>query len=206
MAFPGPGVTLSGRILEVTRDGARRPISVRQVAVEVDVSDVADPNRGGFVPVDADGRYRVTGVLDGRFVKITGVDTIGRPSSFRFCATNTTMRGDTELDVPLFLPGAAVPTPTLSGQVFRIIDGKPAPVAGADVYYRSRGHGSDVWEYTNADGRYSLCGIPPMPGTLSMYCGNDTQVVNQAVDIRANHTIDIDATKFYECLALLPPK
>ena len=86
-----------------------------------------------------------------------------------------------------------------------MVDGKPTPVSGADVYYRSRGYGSDVIEYTDADGRYSMCGIPPMPGTLSMYCGNDEQVFNQAVDIRANHVIDIDATKFYECLAL-PPK
>ena len=59
-------------------------------------------------------------------------------------------------------------------------------------------------EYTDVDGRYSMCGIPPMPGTLSMYCGNDIQVVNQAVDIRANHVIDIDVTKFYECLAIAP--
>jgi hypothetical protein len=51
-----------------------------------------------------------------------------------------------------------------------------------------------------------MCGIPPMPGTLSMYCGNDTQVVNQAVDIRANHIIDIDVTEFYECLSLVPSR
>jgi hypothetical protein len=169
----------------------------------VDVSDVRDPNRGGWVPVDADGRYRVTGVLDGRFVKITAVDTLVR-SSYRLCGTNTTTRGDTELDVPLYLPGATVPTPTLSGQVFRMVDGKPVPVAGADVYYQSRGYGSDVIEYTDADGRYSMCGIPPIPGTLSMYCGNDTRVVNQAVDIGANRVIDIDATTFYECLSLPP--
>ena len=139
LVLPGPGVTLSGRILEVARDGTRRPISARQVHVEVDVSDVRDPNRGGWVPVDADGRYRVTGVLDGRFVKITGVDTTGRPPSYRFCGTNTTTRGDTELDVPLFLPGAVVPTPTLTGQVFRMVDGKPTPVGGADVYYPLEG-------------------------------------------------------------------
>lgn len=202
LALPGPGVTLSGRILEVARDGTRRPIGARQLHVEVDVSDVRDPNRGGWAPVEADGRYRVTGVLDGRFVKIAGVD-IGRPSSYRFCATNTTIRGDTELDVSLFLPGAVVPTPILSGQVFRMIDGKPTPVRGVDMYYRSRGYGSDVIEYTDADGRYSMCGIPPMPGTLSMYCGNDVQAVNQAVDIRADQVIDIDVTTFYECLAIV---
>ena len=206
LALPGPGVTLTGRILEVARDGTRSPVSARQVAIEVDVSNVRDPNRGGWVAVDADGRYRVTGVLDGRFVKITGVDTTGPSTSYRLCATNTTTRGDTELDVPLFLPGADVPTPTLSGQVFRIVDGKPVPVPGADVYYRSRGYGSDVWQYTDADGRYSLCGIPRMPGTLIMSCGNDTQVVNQAVDIRADHVIDIDTTKFYDCLSLSPTR
>ena len=205
VVLPGPGVTLSGRILEVAPDGTRRPISARQVHVEVDVSEVTDPNRGGWVPVGADGRYRLSGVLDGRFVKITSVDTSGLRSRYRFCGTNTTTRGDTELDVPLFLPGAAVPAPTLSGQVFTMIDGNPVPLAGADVYYVSRGYGSDVWEYTDSEGRYSLCGIPALPGTLSMFCGNDIQVYNQTVDIRANHVIDIDATTFYTCLALVRP-
>jgi hypothetical protein len=176
------------------------------VSVEVDVSDVVDPNRAGWAPVDADGRYRLPGVLDGRFVKITGVDTSDLAQSYRFCGTNTTTHGDTVLDVLLYLPGAVLPTPILSGQVFRTIEGKRVPVPGADLYYRSRGYGPDVIDYTDSNGHYSLCGIPRMPGTLSMYCGNDIQVVNQPVDIRANHEIDIDATNFYECLALWPPK
>jgi hypothetical protein len=202
---PGPSVTLSGRVLEVAPDGTRRPISARQLSVEVDGADATDPRRGGWVPVGANGRYSLSGVPDGRFVKIAGVDTTGRPPHYRFCATNTTTHGDTELDVPLFLPGAAVPTPTLSGQVFAMIHGKPVPLAGVDVYYASRGYGPDVVDSTDSDGRYSLCGIPPIPGTLYMICSNDVTPYSRAVDVRANHVIDIDATTFYECLAWPPP-
>jgi len=160
------------------------------------------------VQVGSDGRYRVEGIPDGTFVKITGGDTVnvytaGVPQG-RFCGTNTFMRGDTELDVSLFLPGAAVPTPTLSGQIFTVVDGVRKPLVGADVYYNSRAFGPDVSGYTNAAGQYNLCGIPPMPGTLSMFCGNDILIYQQAIDIRENHVLDIDATEFYSCLALPP--
>src|SRR5262245_19954603 len=52
LALPGPGVTLSGRVLEVLPDGTRRPIRVLKVHVEVDVASVLDPQRGGWAPVD----------------------------------------------------------------------------------------------------------------------------------------------------------
>jgi hypothetical protein len=199
-ALPGPGITLSGRILEVLADGTRRPIRARQVAVEVEVQDVRDPQRGGWVPVGTDGGYRLSGVPENRFVKISSVDTAGLTARYRFCGTNKITSGDTTLDVPLFLPGATLPTPTLSGQVFTVIDGKPMPVAGADVYYQSRAYGPDVWGYTDRDGRYSLCGIPPMPGKLYMVCGNDVTAYSQVVDVRADTVIDIDATTFRKCL------
>jgi hypothetical protein len=202
-ALPGPGVALSGTILEVSPDGTRRPISASQVLVQVDVAAVTDPNRGGWVPVGTDGRYQVSGVLDGRFVKITGVDT-GGPLRHRFCGTNTITRGDTQLDVLLFLPGAGLPTPTLSGQVFTVVDGKRTPLAHAEVYYKSRGYGSDVADSTDTDGRFSLCGIPRIPGTLLMICGNDETAYSEAVNIQANTVIDIDATRFISCLSLPP--
>jgi hypothetical protein len=199
-------VTLSGRILEVLPDGTRRPVRARQVHVDVDVADATDPQRVGWVPVGTDGSYRVTGVLDGRFVKITGVDTTGLRPSYRLCGTHTTTSGDTVLDVPLFLPGAPVPTPTLSGLVFTVVDGNQVPLAGVDVYYQSRGWGPDVSGYTDHNGQYSLCGIPLMPGTLYMVCGNGETVYSRPVDVRANHVIDIDATKFHTCLGFVQPR
>src|SRR5687767_12622085 len=87
-------VTLSGQIMEVTADGTRRPIGARQLSVEVEVDTPLDPQRGGRVPVGADGRYRLSNVPDGRFVKINHVD-LGRVTEHRFCATNTVIRGDT---------------------------------------------------------------------------------------------------------------
>ncbi len=200
IVLPGPGITLSGGIFEVLPDGTRRPTSARTVDVEVDVGNPSDPQHGGSAPVGADGRYRVSGVPDGRFVKISSVDTTPANLRYRFCATNTITRGDTELDIALFLPGAAVPTPTLSGQVSAAIDGKQVPVAGADIYFRSRANGPDVHERTDSDGRYSLCGIPPIPGVLYMICGNDADAYRRSVDIQVDTVIDIDATSFYRCL------
>jgi len=194
-----PGVTLSGRIFEVFPDGTRHPIRARQVHVAAEVDHVLDPQRGGWAPVDADGRYRLSGLPDSRFVKVTAVD-VEDPLRYRFCATNTVTHGDTELDVPLFLTGAAVPAPTLSGQVFAEVDGKRVPVTRAQVYFRSRGYGPDVYEVTDSNGQYSLCGIPPIPGWLYMYCGNDIVPYDQPVDVRTNLTVDIDATAFYRCL------
>jgi len=199
VALPGPGVALSGRILEVLPDGTRRPwTSARQVYVDV------DGLRTVTVPVGADGNYRLTGVPDQRFVKIEGVWPVSWPVPQRFCGTSAITHGDTELDVPLFLSGAIVPTPTLSGQVFTVIDGKRVPVARADVYYQSRADGPDVSQYTDGEGLYSLCGIPPLPGRLYMICGNGVDAYRQAVDIRENAVIDIDATLFSTCLELVP--
>jgi hypothetical protein len=201
--LPGPGVTLSGRVHEVRPDGSRTPIAARQVAIEVEVSDVRDPNRGGWVPVSADGRYRVEGVLDGRFVKVVGVDTSPSPRRYKLCAANTMMRGDTQFDIAVFQEGAPLPGPTLSGRIVAMIDEKLVPVAGADIYFTSlRGYGSDVWQFTDRDGRFNLCGIPPIPGEVRIFCGNDILIYRQAVDIRTDTVIDIDATSFYRCLGL----
>ena len=200
VSLPGPGITLSGRILEVSADGTRRPISATKVAVEVEVNNPTDPERGGWIPVGTDGVYRLPGVPDNRFVKITSVDTTGRAAHYQLCGTNAVTSGDTTLDVPLFLPGAPLPTPTLSGQVFMVIDGKPMPLAGVDVYYRSRAYGPDVWSYTDSNGRYSLCGVPQIPGILYLVCGNDVEPYSKEVNVQADASIDIDATTFHSCL------
>jgi hypothetical protein len=197
-SLPGPGITLSGRIFEVSADGTRRPISARQVDVEVDVDGPTDPKRGGWVPVGTDGGYRLSGVPDNRFVKIAEVETTGTARD-RFCATNTITRGDTELDIALFQPGAVLPTPTISGRITAMIDDKLMPIAGAIIYFQSRAFAPDVWAVADSDGRYSLCGIPPIPGQLYMICANDIDAYRRAVDIRADAVIDIDATRVYKC-------
>ena len=152
-----------------------------------------------WAPVGADGRYRLSGLPDGRFVKVTTV-TVDYSPRYRLCATNTVTRGDTELDVLLFLEGAAVPGPTLSGQIFATVEGRRVPITGATVYFASRAYGPDVYDGTDSNGQYSLCGIPPIPGLLYMVCGNDIVPYRQPMDVRTNLTIDIDATAFYTCL------
>jgi hypothetical protein len=193
------GVTLSGGIFEVSADGTRRAIAARQVEIEVESAF------RGWVPVGTDGRYRLSGLPDNRFVKVIQVDssTTSNRNQYEFCATNTTIRGDTNLDVPLFLTGASLPHPTLSGQVFRVVDGQRVPVARADVYFRSRGSGPDVWTFTGADGRYSLCGLPLSSGLVYMFCGNDAWAYDKAVVVQEDVVLDIDATEFHRCLTFV---
>jgi hypothetical protein len=194
------GITLSGNILEVLPDGTRRPISARNVSVEVEVASPRDPQRGGSIPVAADGSYRLSGVPDGRFVKITGVDA-GTSSGHRFCGSHTITHGDTKLDIPLFLPGASLPGPTLSGQVFTLVNGTRVPLVGTDVYYQSRAYGPDVSQSTDDDGRYNLCGIPQIAGSLYLVCANEALASSQPVDTSSGSAvIDIDATQFSACL------
>jgi hypothetical protein len=157
-APPPTPVTLFGTIFELAPDGTRRPLAARQVSIEVEVPTATDPRRGGWVPVGADGRYRLSGVPDGHFVKIEGVDLTGirDQNRYRKCATNTIIRGDTQLDVELLLPGTPAPGPTLSGQVYTMDGASRVPLARATMYYRSRGFGPDTWAVTDEAGRYSL--------------------------------------------------
>lgn len=193
----GSGFTLSGGIFEVAPDGSRRPLSARNVLVDVQ-------GKGSeWLPVDAHNRYHLANVPSGRFVRITSVGTFG-PTRRRLCGTNTTMHGDTQLDAALYLAGAPLPKPTLTGQIFATIDGARVPLSGADVYFRSTALSPDVYDYTDANGQYTLCGIPQLPGELYMICGNDALAHKQPVDIQSDAVIDIDATTFHECLLLVP--
>ncbi len=74
------------------------------------------------------------------------------------------------------------------------------PLADAVVYFKTKGFGPDAVEITDNDGRYSMCGIPPLPGTLYMVCGNDVTPYAEAVEVRSNQVVDIDATTFATCL------
>jgi hypothetical protein len=186
-------------VFEVLTEGTRRPIRAQTLRVEIDLDSPLDPQRHGVAVVDAQSRYGLR-VPDGRFIKVTSVDTL-TPGRWRFCATNTIMRGDTVLDVNLYAPEAPVPGPILSGQVFAVISGVRTPVISKEVYFKSRGFAPDVAEITDGDGRYSFCGIPSIPGELYMVCGNDVSAdLGGPVEVRTDTVIDIDATEFYTCL------
>ena len=76
------------------------------------------------------------------------------------------------------------------------------PLAGATMYYRTRAFGPDTWAVTDEAGQYSLCGIPPMPAMVYTICGNDATAFQQAVDVRADTVLDIDATAWHKCLGI----
>jgi hypothetical protein len=168
------------------------------VSIEAEVSSVSDPQRGGWVPVDAEGRYRRPGLPDGRFVKISSV--VFWPPEARLCATTTITRGDTELDVNVYRTGAPLPPLIVSGQVFRMEAGRRVPVVGAELYFSTRAYGPDVVAGTDSNGVYTLCGLQSVPGRLGMFCGNDIQAYGREFIAQPNQVIDIDATSFYQCL------
>ena len=145
---PLPSITLSGGVFEVLPNGTRRRIEGGRCPSRSRSTPCTIPNVAGGCQLARTAVIACQNVPDGRFVKITSVATENLTENrrrYQFCATNTTTRGDTELDVELFLSGAPVPLPTLSGQVYRMIDGQRVPVAGADVYFASRGIPPTRW-------------------------------------------------------------
>ena len=140
-----------------------------------------------------------TAVVKVESVDLTGVTGMNR---YRQCATNTIIRGDTQLDVELLLPGTPAPGPTLSGQVYTMGGAGRVPLARATcTINRSDSAQTRGQPLTKRDG--SLCGIPSMPGRVYMVCGNDATAFEKAVDVRADTVLDVDATAWHQCLGVL---
>jgi hypothetical protein len=74
------------------------------------------------------------------------------------------------------------------------------PVSGQRIYYQTSGYVHDLSVVTDANGRYSFCGLPPERATLQLFCTNDNSVGNVTVIPRGDMTVDIDATSFKGCL------
>ena len=193
---PSPPLTftLSGAVYGTLLDGVREPVANVHVIREIDGTG----HSGGWV-TDADGHYAIPGLRHGSRVAVTAMaGAWSQP-----CAAVATIVGDTTLDVDL-VSGRALRTPvrespSLSGVVFKIgADGVRRPSPGRYLSFKARCGGLVLaYTYSDAEGRYSMCRLPPGPGCVDVNTavsdteyGPDRQV---RVDVQGDMVLDLDA-------------
>ena len=144
-AFPGapsattirPGANLTGRVV----DNNGNPVAKVSIGARTQ-----DYSSGGSAITAADGSYRITGLASGMYTISARVSDKKLVTSG--IANQTAQEGQTE-KVPdvIMIPGAII-----TGQVVNQKTGKP--VIGVSI------NGANVYDSTDADGRYSLR-VPP---------------------------------------------
>jgi hypothetical protein len=191
--MPVTGPTLSGTVYEVTPQGLRA-VSFGNVWYSVDGGNV---NIANF---DTNGRYTISALPTGSRITLTAHS----PSLQQTCAVYTVFEGgDTVQDITLVRSGthdAMCEGPTLSGVVFRIVDGVTRPMKDQPVRFKSAGHarrnGWDVYTTTNGEGRFEFAGLARGPGTLLAGDCSDA-MDSQLIEIRGNtNVVDFDLTAF----------
>jgi hypothetical protein len=164
-----PGFSFTGTVVEVT-SGGRQPITGVTVGVRDTVSTgITYLSKGASV--DANGRFRILGIREGRAAVSAFKDGYVQP-----CAVTLTMTGDTERDIEL-VPASAVEQATISrlgdygsailtGVVTGVAPGGRKAVAGASVGIEIDMDFSNATTRTDGSGRYILCGIAPEVAVL----------------------------------------
>ena len=191
--IPVTGPTLSGHVYEVTSEG-RRAVSFGQVWYFV------DGVRGKSVNLDTGGRYTISALPSGSRIRLTA----DSPSLQQTCPVYTVFQAaDSIQDIKLVRWGTLDATcegPTLSGVVFRIVEGEKRPLKDQRVGFYSADQAGwfDVYATTNADGRFAFAGLSPGPGTL--LAGDCSDAMDRKpIEIRGNATVvDVDLTAFIQ--------
>ena len=153
----------------------------------------------GHVNVDATGRYTIANLSNGRFVRVTAHPSAESGLMQQRCPTSATIAGDTSLDIELSRhESRATPdgSPILSGVVFETtVDGRH-PIEYMSVIYTIGGRGlHDVYTFTDANGRYEFCRIPPGRGAIASGDCNDA-METIPIDVHGDTVFDIDLTRF----------
>jgi hypothetical protein len=149
---------------------------------------------------DADGRYAIENLVWGSRVD---VQVFSGPW-FQPRAAVATMTNDVTLDIEVARrvpPRVSMTTsPTVAGMVFTTgPNGERRPSAGEQVYFMSQCRGLVLARtYSDADGRYALCRLPPGPGcvTLSLQTGPaEWDFVERRTDVvvQGDLVVDLDA-------------
>ncbi len=191
--IPVTGPTLSGSVYEVTPQGLRA-VSFGYVLYSVDYGWVNKVN------LDTIGRYTISALPTGSRIKLTAHS----PSLQQTCAVYTVFEGgDTVQDIKLVRSGthdAMCEGPTLSGVVFRIVEGVKRPMKDQLVWFRSAGHrgGWDVYATTNAEGRFEFAGLSRGAGSLLAGDCSDS-MESKPIEILGNtNVVDFDLTAFIQ--------
>jgi hypothetical protein len=192
---PDTGPTLSGSVYEVTSEGLRT-VSFAIVWYSVDGGNV------NIVNFDTNGRYTISALPTGSRITLTAHS----PSLQQTCAVYTVFEGgDTVQDIKLVRSGthdAMCEGPTLSGVVFRIVDGVKRPMKDQPVRFKSAGHprrnGWDVYATTNAEGRFEFAGLSRGAGSLLAGDCSDA-MESKPIEILGNtNVVDFDLTAFVQ--------
>jgi hypothetical protein len=147
----------------------------------------------GMAPAitDVDGRYRFSNVPNGQ-VFLFG----GAPHAYQPCAAIATVSGansekDIEiLDSAVTRPLTAADSPILSGTVYRSTNAGRQPVAGAAIEFEYPA-AIVAQTITDAQGRYSLCGLPMGRGGLNVWL-DGLPVGGSVVNISGDQVLDFD--------------
>jgi hypothetical protein len=147
----------------------------------------------GMAPAitDADGRYRFSNVPNGQ-VFLFG----GAPHAYQPCVAIATVSGangekDIELlDSAVTRPLTAADSPILSGIVYRYTNAGRQPVAGAAIEFEYPA-AIVAQTITDAQGRYSLCGLPMGRGGLNVWL-DGLPVGGSIVNISGDQVLDFE--------------
>ena len=192
--IPVTGPTLSGSVYEVTPQGLRA-MSIGRVSYFVDGFI-----RDGSVNIDPSGRYTIPALPTGSRVRLTAFSLDLQQT----CAVYTVVEGgDTVQDIKLVRLGTHDVTcegPTLSGVVFRIVEGEMRPLKAQRVrfYSANRGAWPDVYATTNTEGRFEFAGLSR--GAGSLLAGDCSDAMDsKPIEIRGNtNVVDFDLTAFVQ--------
>ena len=190
---PVTGPTLSGSVYEVTPQGLRA-VSFGNVWYSV------DGGRIKIVNLDTSGRYTISALPTGSRIRLTA----NAPGLQQTCAVYTVFKAaDTVQDITLVRSGthdARCEGPTLSGVVFRIVEGVRRPMKDQRVgfYSADQSGGWDAYATTNAEGRFEFAGLSRGPGSL--LAGDCSDAMDaKPVEIRDNTNVaDFDLTAFVQ--------
>jgi hypothetical protein len=191
--LPVSGPILSGHVYEVTSEGLRA-VSFGNVWYSVDGGTVK------IVNLDTSGQYTISALPSGSRIRLTA-NSLGLQQT---CAVYTVFdAADTVRDIKLVRSGthdATCEGPTLSGVVFRIVEGEKRPLRDQRVQFYSADQwgGRDVYATTNANGRFEFAGLSRGPGTL--LAGDCSDAMDQKpIEIRGNaNVVDFDLTAFFQ--------
>ena len=191
--IPVTGPTLSGSVYEVMQQGLH-PVSFGNVGYSVDGGKVK------FVNLDTSGRYTISALPTGSRIRLTA----SSPGLQQTCAVHTVFEAaDTVQDIKLVRSGthdATCEGPTLSGVVFRIVEGEKRPLRDQRVGFYSAGQwgGWDVYATTNAEGRFEFAGLSRGPGSLLAGDCSDA-MDSKPIEIRGDtNVVDFDLTAFIQ--------
>ena len=181
---------LSGHVYEATSQGLRA-VSFGNVWYSVDGGKVK------IVNLDTSGRYAISALPTGSRIRLTA----NSPGLQQTCAVYTLFEAaDTVQDIKLVRSGtndARCDGPTLSGVVFRIVEGEKRPLkdqrVGADQW-----GGWDVYGTTNAEGRFEFAGLSR--GAGSLLAGDCSDAMDsKPIEIRGDtNVVDFDLTAFVQ--------